>query len=677
MDKVQRIKELIRMLYEASYAYYQNDNPIISDKQYDDLFDELTTLENETGIIMGNSPTQKVQGFLLDGLSKVKHSRPMLSAGKTKDINEVKKFMGDRTCVLSWKEDGLTIVLRYKAGLLDKAITRGSEGIIGEDVTHTMKMCKNVPIKLPFEIDLEVRGECVISWDEFKRINEDLEQPYKHPRNLAAGTVRQLDSDVARSRNIAFKAFELVQDNIYEKLHLNPKLSDLLMDIDESFAYLESCGFDVVEHENVSADTVEFVVNKFNPEEYQYPVDGLIIRINDYLYGKSLGETSHHTQDMIALKWEDELYSTILREVEWSTSRTGLVNPVAVFEPVDLDGAITTRATLHNISYIEELQLGIGDEIQVYRANMVIPKVHENLTRTNTVEIPKVCPCCGMSTEIKNNNGSKALYCTNPDCDAKILNKLIHFCSKQCLDIEGLSEATLEKFYNLGWIKDYVDIFHLKEHYKEMVHLDGFGKKSADKLMVAIEKARHCTFDKFLCALGIPLIGRTASKQIAKLITGIYWDRSDRFGGWNPTGSIGLFYRFSSEVQAAFDWTSIKDFGEAMSDSLQKYMNDHMEMIELLAKEFDFDIEEPRTNNVTEITDMVFVITGSLNHFANRDELKEKLESIGAKVSGSVSAKTSFLINNDVASMSGKNKKAKEIGVPIISEEELMKMIGE
>lgn len=677
MNKIQRIKELIHKLHEASYAYYQNDNAIMSDKQYDDLFDELTSLENETGIIMGDSPTQKVQGFLLDGLSKVKHSRPMLSASKTKDINEVKKFMGDKTCVLSWKEDGLTIVLRYKDGVLDKAITRGSEGIIGEDVTHTMKMCKNIPIKLPFEIDLEVRGECVISWDEFNRINEGLEQPYKHPRNLAAGTVRQLDSDIARNRNIAFKAFELVQDSIYEKLHLNPKLSDLLMDIDESFTYLESCGFDVVEHETVSAETVEYVINKFNPEEYQYPVDGLIIRINDYLYGKSLGKTSHHTQDMIALKWEDELYSTILREVEWNTSRTGLVNPVAVFNPVNLDGAITTRATLHNISYIEALQLGIGDEIQVYRANMVIPKVHENLTRSNTLEIPGKCPCCGMPTEIKDNNGSKALCCTNPDCDAKILNKLIHFCSKKCLDIEGLSEVTLEKFYNLGWIKDYVDIFHLKDHYNEMVHLDGFGKRSADKLMASIEKARHCTFDKFLCSLGIPLIGRTASKQIAKLITGIYWDRADQYGGWNPTGSMGMFCCMKDEVQSAFDWTSLNDFGEAMADSLQKYMNDHMEMIELLAKEFDLDIEEPRTNNVTEITDMVFVITGSLNHFTNRYELKEKLESMGAKVSGSVSAKTSFLINNDVASMSGKNKKAKELGVSIISEEDLIKMIGD
>lgn len=669
MDKIQRIKELIHKLHEASYAYYQKDNPIMSDKQYDDLFDELTTLENETGIIMGDSPTQKVQGFLLDGLSKVKHSRPMLSAGKTKDINEVKKFMGDRTCVLSWKEDGLTIVLRYKAGLLDKAITRGSEGIIGEDVTHTMKMCKNVPIKLPFEIDLEVRGECVISWDEFKRINEDLEQPYKHPRNLAAGTVRQLDSDVARSRNIVFKAFELVQDNIYEKLHLNPKLSDLLMDIDESFIYLESCGFDVVEHETVSADTVEFVINKFNPEEYQYPVDGLIIRINDYLYGKSLGETSHHTQDMIALKWEDELYSTILREVEWSTSRTGLVNPVAVFEPVDLDGAITTRATLHNISYIEELQLGIGDEIQVYRANMVIPKVHENLTRSNTVEIPKVCPCCGMSTEIRDNNGSKALYCNNPDCDAKLLSKLIHFCSKRCLDIEGLSEATLEKFYNLGWIKDYVDIFHLKERYEEMVHLDGFGKKSADKLMVSIEKARHCTFDKFLCALGIPLIGRTASKQICKF----------EMKHIKNTTCTSIYELFMSDIESGLQWYKlIDDFGEKMSKSLNEFCIKHITMLDILSKEFEFQVDNTSSKQSSvDLSDMAFVITGSLNHFANRDELKEKLESMGAKVSGSVSAKTSFLINNDVASMSGKNKKAKELGVPVISEEELIKMIGD
>ena len=671
MEKIKRIKELTQKLHEASYAYYQNDNPIMSDKQYDDLYDELALLEKDIGIIMSDSPTQKVQGFLLDSLSKVKHTRPMLSAGKTKDINEVKRFMGNHKCVLSWKEDGLTIVLRYKNGAFDRAITRGAEGIIGEDVTHTMRMCKNIPLKIPFDGELEVRGECVIAWDEFQRINENLVPPYKHPRNLAAGTVRQLDSEVARNRNIMFKAFELVQDEMYEQSKSSPSIIDRLMNIDESFAFLSLIGFDVVEHKLVTAGVLEEIMDEFKPDEYSYPVDGLIIRYDDYLYGKSLGETSHHTQDMIALKWEDELYETTLRDVEWNTSRTGLVNPVAVFDPVDLDGALTTRATLHNVSYIEDLQLGIRDIIQVYRANMVIPKVHDNLTRSNTVKIPDKCPCCGMPTEIKNNNGSKTLYCTNTNCDAKILSKLIHFCSKKCLDIEGLSEATLEKFYNLGWICDYVDIFHLSDHYDRIVKLDGFGKKSADKLMAAIEKARHCTFDKFLCALGIPLIGRTASKQICKYVVPQYINSNYKYSS--------IYDLFMIDIHCVPWEQELEDFGEKMSQSLSTYCAKHRAMIDNLVKEFEFqvDVNNNAKKSSADFFGKIFVITGSLNHFSNRDALKEKLESLGAKVSGSVSAKTSYLVNNDVTSTSGKNKKAKDLGVSIISEEELLNMIGD
>lgn len=658
MNKVQRIKELVKELQDASYAYYAKDNPVMSDKKYDDLYDELTQLESETGIILAGSPTQKVQGYVIDSLKKVKHSKPMLSANKTKDISEIKKFIGNKRCVASWKLDGLTIVLRYVNGIFTQAITRG-QGDIGEDVTHTMKMCKNIPVKLPYCVDLEVRGECVISWKEFERINSTLSEPYKHPRNLAAGSVRQLDSNVLKNRELTFKAFELVQDELYNNCRKNPSLYEQLKDIYDSFAYLKGCGFDVVEHRYVTKDNVEETIEHYKPENYEFPVDGIIFSYDDYVYGKELGETSHHSLNMIALKWADELYETTLTDIEWNTSKSGLVNPVAIFEPVDLDGAVTTRATLHNISYIEDLELGIGDTIQIYRSNMVIPKVHENLTRSNTWELPDKCPCCGGDVEIHNENGSKTLHCTNPDCKAKLLAKLIHFCSKNATNIDGMSEATLQLLIDRRWIKDFKDLYHLNEHQIRLwkYHTVGFGEKSVQKLLDAIEKSRSITLDRFIYSLSIPLIGRSASKDIAKVCE---YD-VDKF-------------KVIVDLKSCESFMSIDGFGEEMKKSLNGWWDKNKYDFCSLAREFTFEKDDNSFTNA-DLSGRTFVITGALTHYKNRDELVSVIEQLGGKVSGSVSSKTSYLINNDKESPSSKNKKAKSLNIPIISEEEFIKMI--
>lgn len=656
MQEIKRIKELVSILNKASYAYYAKDNPIMSDKQYDDLYDELSGLESSTGVILVGSPTQKVQGTCIESLKKVKHSKPMLSANKTKNINEIKKFIGNHPCVMSWKEDGLTIVLRYVNGIFTQAITRGS-GDMGEDVTHTMKMCKNIPFKLPYCVDIEVRGECVISWKEFERINDHLDTPYKHPRNLASGSVRQLDSNVLKDRELTFKAFELVQDDLYTKSRNNLSLQEQLMNVSESFDYLRDMGFDVVEHEYVTKDNVEELIKKYIPENYDYPVDGLVFEYDDYLYGKSLRETAHHPLNMMALKWQDDLYETTLTGIEWNTSKSGLVNPVAIFEPVDLDGAITTRATLHNISYIEDLELGIGDTIRIYRSNMVIPKVHDNLTRSNTWKLPDKCPCCGGDVEIHNENGSKTLHCINPDCKAKLLGKLTHFVSKHATNIDGLSEQTLQKLIDLGWINSFKDIYYLSEHKVAMYRLDGFGKKSVDKLLSNIEKSRNINFGNFFYALSIPLIGRSASKDIAKVCN---YD-IDQF-------------RMIIELEAEYAFTNIDGFGEEMNKSLQRWWNEYKYEFCELAKEFIFE-KSNEVKSKTDLSNKTFVITGSLVHYKNRDELVGVIESLGGKVSGSVSSKTNYLINNDTQSSSSKNQKAKKLNIPIISEEDFITMI--
>ncbi len=657
MNKLDEMKSLIAKLNEASYYYYQKDAPIVSDKRYDDWYDQLQKLEKETGIILAGSPTKSVQGFLLKELQKEKHMRPMLSANKSKDVNEIKKFLSNKKGIMSWKMDGLTIVLTYKNGELIKAVTRGT-GEIGENVTHTMRMCENIPLTIPYPINMVVRGECVISWNEFTRINDRLVEKYKHPRNLAAGTVRQLDSNVVKDRKIMFKAFELVQDDNYD----HPEIAERIYDIGESFNFLTECGFDVVEHTAVTRDNVEEMIEKFNPEEYEYPVDGLIFTYDDYVYGKQLGTTSKFPLNMMALKWEDELYETVLRDIEWNTTRTGVINPVAIFDEIDLDGALTTRATLHNVSIIESLELGIGDTIQVYRSNKVIPKVHDNLTRSNTYVIPDKCPCCGSHAIVKKENDSKILYCTNPDCSAKFTSKLENFVSRNGMNIVGLSGQTIEQIVNKGYVNTFTDIYHLSKYKRELSALPKMGAKSVAKLLNAIEDSRKTDLTHLLTALSIPLIGKSTAKDIAKYCH----NDIDEF----------VFIMNNTSLELA----AIDGVGVAATKSLDDWWNENTDEFNILLDELTVektDTAPVATTNGINLSGKTFVITGSLNHFANRDALKDKLESLGAKVSGSVSKNTFALICNDKDSNTGKSKKAKDIGVNVWSEEDLLKFIGE
>lgn len=644
LNKIGRINELVSVLQKASFAYYGLDNPLMTDKEYDNLYDELSTLEKETNCVLAGSPTIKVQGYILDGFTKVKHTKPMLSANKTKDIQEIKKFVEKKRFYGSYKLDGLTVVVRYKHGKFIQGITRGT-GVEGEDVTEQCKFIKNLPMSIPYKKDLELRGECVISWDEFNRINKDLDTPYAHPRNLAAGTLRNLDLNIVKERNLSFVVFECVTD-----MNKDGK-SKTLIDI-------HNMGFEIVPITKLNS-TVNQVHDALQPEFYQYPTDGIIFEIDSRNLSESLGSTSHHECCRMALKWEDELYETTLKGIEWNTSKTGLINPVAVFDPVDLDGAVTTRATLHNISYIEDLQLGAGDTIQVYRANMVIPKVHDNLTRSNTWKLPDKCPCCGGNVGIHNENGSKTLYCMNHDCKAKLLGKLVHFVSKNAINIDGLSEQTLQKFIELGWINSFQDIYRLMNHNKDMSSLDGFGKRSISKLIAAIEKSRKTTLDRFLYALSIPLIGRSASKDIAKYCN----------------NNVDTFINIMIENKISFvDY--IDGFGSAMHKSLYNWWNEYCLSFVELSKEFYFEtINKDNSNNI-DLSGKIFVITGSLNHYKNRDELTSIIEQFGGNVSGTVSKKTSYLINNNTESQSGKNKKAIDLKIPIISEKDFINMIS-
>lgn len=644
MNKVDRIRELVEDLNKASNAYYKYDNPIITDKQYDDLYDELTILENETGYILTGSPTQSVQGEVVDFLEKVEHRYPMLSSNKTKDLDVVRKFVEKEDAIQSWKLDGLTVVTEYRMGLLYRAVTRGN-GTIGEDVTHTFKHCVNLPVKLRKPVDITFRGECVIPWDTFERINSELEETYSHPRNLAAGTLRQLDSNIAIERKLEYYVFDVVEG------------SDCGTLVGE-YVYASDLGMPVVDC--CMVNDLDECFDTFNPEDFRLPVDGLIYRYDDTAYGKSLGATSHHPLDMLALKWQDQLYETTLTDIEWNTSKTGLINPVAIFNPVDLDGAITTRATLHNVSYIEDLELGIGDSIMVYRANMVIPKVHENLTKSNTWKLPDRCPCCDGDVKIYNENGSKTLHCCNDNCQAKLLSRLTHYVSKNALNIEGFSEATIEKFMELGWLTNLSDIYTLHEHKNEMMVLNGFGKRSTEKLLAAIEKSKTTTLERYLYGLSVPLIGKTASKTISKYFKGDYT-------------------KFIETLEDRFDFSLLEDFGSTMNKSIHDWYEENSDTedayIPIL---LDFDIPKVKsvTDNTTNLRGRIFVVTGSLEHYSNRNELVAEIEGLGGKVSGSVSTKTSYLINNDNLSGSSKNKKAKELNVPIITEEEFLRLIG-
>lgn len=655
LDKLDTMKLLISKLNEASYYYYQKDAPIISDKRYDEWYDQLVQLEKETGIILAGSPTQTVQGFLLKDLKKVKHMRPMLSANKSKDVNDIKKFLSNKKGIVSWKMDGLTIVLTYKAGKFVQAVTRGT-GEIGEDVTHTMRMCENIPLTIPYPIDMTVRGECVISWNEFTRINDKLTDKYKHPRNLAAGTVRQLDSNIVKDRKIMFKAFELVQDDNYN----HPEVAEKIYDIGESFDFLAECGFDVVEHDVVTKDNVDAMIEKFDPDQYAYPVDGLIFTYDDYVYGKQLGTTSKFPLNMMALKWEDEVYETTLRDIEWNTTRSGAINPVAIFDEIDLDGALTTRATLHNVSIIKSLELGIGDTIQVYRSNKVIPKVHDNLTRSNTYIIPDKCPCCCSKAEVKQENDSQFLFCSNPECPAKFTSKLSNFVSRNGMNIVGLSAQTIEQLVDRNYVKNFIDVYHLSDYKRDLSALPKMGAKSVSKLLNAIEDSRKTDLTHLLTALSIPFIGKSTAKEISKYCHG----SADEF----------MFIMNNTSLELA----AIDGVGVTSTKALDDWWNKNSDMFYQLLDELNIEAPQETVLNSDgiDLTGKTFVITGSLNHFPNRDALKDKLESLGAKVSGSVSKNTFALICNDKDSNTGKSKKAKDIGVNVWNEDDLLEYIG-
>lgn len=641
MKEIDRIKELVELLSTASDAYYVDDKPIMSDKQYDKLYDELEALEKETGYILNSSVTQKVQGKILDGFTKITHSKPMLSAAKTKDINEIKKFIGNNDFYCSYKLDGLTLVAIYENGKLQKAITRGT-GMVGEDVTEQAKMIGNLPMSIPYNDYLELRGECVVSWENFNKINTNLEEPYSHPRNLAAGSLRNLDTNITKQRNLSYVVFECVSEN----KSFDCKINDL--------SFLDYFGFETVK---TYYGAIEDCIKEMQPESYKYPVDGLIFELNDKVYSKSLPATNHHEGCRIAFKWADSTYETVLRDVVWDVGRSGVISPVAVFDEIDLDGALTTRATLHNLSIIEGLELGIGDTITVYRSNMVIPKIDDNLTRSNTLIIPDVCPCCGHKAEIKYTDSSKFLMCTNPNCSSKLLAKLAHFVSRSCVNIDGLSEATLKFLVDKGWVQDFKDVYHLVEYKGTWEKCEGFGKKSVEKTLEAIEKSRKVKLESFICALSIDGIGSSASKTI-----------SNHFNG--------DFEAFYKALTTQFDWSSLTDFGEITARNIVDYGVKHKDEIRELANEFNFILPEKIEIRENPFISTAICVTGKLEHFT-RDSINTKILELGAKVASGVSAKTDYLITNTPDSGSSKNVNAKKFGTKIITEKEFLEMIGE
>lgn len=657
MDKIEKIKELTKELLQYCHSYYDLDSPKISDAEYDKKYDELLKLENEANFWLANSPTRKVQGHVLDCFQKVQHSKPMLSAAKTKDINEIKKFIGNNDFYCSYKLDGLTLVCIWDKGHFKQAITRGT-GLVGEDVTEQAKMITNLPMTIPYDGYLELRGECVVSWENFRKINESLAEPYSHPRNLAAGSLRNLDPNITKQRNLSYVVFECVSDLYWEEYIRNEELThsnDTLMDRKQDvFEELETYGFDVVDRYYGKVDDA---IAEMTPETYGFPVDGLIFEFDNIKYSKSLPSTNHHEGCRIALKWKDSTYETVLRDVIWDVGRSGIISPVAVFDEVDLDGALTTKATLHNLSVIENLELGIGDTITVYRSNMVIPKIDDNLTRSNSLSIPDTCPCCSSKTEIKYTDNSKFLMCINPNCPAKSLAKFTHFVSRNCANIDGLSERTLEALISQGFLHTFKDIYHLKEHKNELIKIEGLGEKSVSSLLKSIEKSRDIKLENFITALGIPNIGQSAAKTISNAFHGDHYD-------------------FIQALTYSYDFTQLEDFGEVMNKSLYDWWNSQDPMVELLPMEFNFILPTKVEVKENPFMGKSICCTGKLNHFT-RDSINEKIVEIGAKVASGVTAKTDFLLTNTPDSGSSKNINAKKFGTKIITEDEFLQMIRE
>ena len=644
-----RMQELVELLNRAAKAYYQDADEIMSNYEYDALYDELQALEAQTGVTLSSSPTVNVGYEVLSELPKERHPSPMLSLDKTKDVAGLQAFAGDQKVVMSWKMDGLTIVLTYRDGGLVKAVTRGN-GEVGEVITANARTFKNLPLQIPYKGELVLRGEAVIGYKDFEKINEEIAEvdaKYKNPRNLCSGSVRQVNSEITAKRNVKFYGFALVQAEGVD-FH-NSRAAQL--------DWLASQGFEVVEHIVVSQEEIPNEVIKFSEKivSNDFPSDGLVLIYDDVAYGQSLGRTSKFPRDSFAFKWADETCKTVLREIEWSPSRTGLINPVAIFDPVELEGTTVSRASVHNISIMEELELGIGDQIEVYKANMIIPQIAENLTRSGVKDIPKVCPVCGGATEIRSISNAKALYCTNPECQAKQLKSYALFVSRDALNIDGLSEATLEKFIARGFIHDFADLFHLEQHREEICEMDGFGEKSYNNLIASVEKARETTLPRLIYGLGIANIGLANAKLICKKI------------GHNPERVIDL---------TAEDLAAIDGIGDVIAGNYVAYFADaeHRELFEKLLKEVKLPEEQEDVGEQT-FAGMNFVITGSVEHFANRNEVKALIESKGGKVTGSVTSKTNYLINNNVESTSSKNKKAKDLGIPIITEEDFLRML--
>lgn len=639
-----RMQELIKLLNQASEAYYARDEEIMSNYEYDALYDELERLEEETGTVLSDSPTTKVGYEAVDDLPKETHEKPMLSLGKTKDREELKAWLRDKEGILSWKLDGLTIVLTYRNGGLVKGVTRGN-GEVGEVVTNNVKVFKNVPLKIPFQGELIIRGEAVITYSGFETINQkitDADARYKNPRNLCSGSVRQLNNEITAQRNVRLYAFSLVK----------AEGAEFHNSFEQQFLFLKEQGFSVVEYKKVNAETVLDAVAWFEGKigQNDVPSDGLVLSLEDIAYGESLGRTAKFPRNAIAFKWADEIRETVLLKIEWSPSRTGLINPVAVFEPVELEGTTVSRASVHNVSIMKELELGIGDRVTVYKANMIIPQIAENLTRSGKMPIPETCPVCGGRTEVKQMNDTESLYCVNPDCEAKKIKSFSHFVSRDAMNIDGLSEATLEKIIGLGLIHEYADIYKLSQYTDVIAQMEGYGEKSCRNLMESIDRTRETTIPRLLNALGIPGIGLANAKMIAK-----EWDYD-----------MDTIRQVSEEELSGVD-----GIGEVLAHSFCEYMRDPVKKDGLNRLLAELHLSKPEGNEEEQaLAGKAFVITGDLEHYANRNELKEIIEARGGKVTGSVTGKTTCLINNDITSSSGKNKKAKELGIPVISEEE-------
>ena len=650
MEKQQRIKELVLKLNEASRAYYQEDREIMSNREYDALYDELAALEKETGIVLAGSPTQHVGYEVLSELEKVPHESPMLSLDKTKSPEALRDWLGDRKGMLSWKMDGLTVVLTYRGGSLSQAVTRGN-GIIGEVITNNARVFKNLPAKIPFDGELVLRGEAVIRYSDFRKINESIENVdarYKNPRNLCSGSVRQLNNEVTARRNVFFFAFTLV----------SAQGKELSNSVEENMLWLSELGFEIVPYKMVDGDTILDAIAEFAGKvtENDFPSDGLVLIYDDIAYGNSLGTTAKFPRNSIAFKWADEEAETVLESIEWSPSRTGLINPIAIFDPVELEGTTVSRASLHNLSIMDSLKLGVGDHIKVYKANMIIPQVSENLTGSGSYEVPEHCPACGGRTEIRMENDVKSLYCPNPFCSAKKVKLFSHYVSRDAMNIDGLSEATLTKMIDKGFLSELYDLYELKQYQSAIVEMEGFGEKSCANLLHSIETSRNTTLPRFVYGLGILNIGAANAKLLCK-----------HFG-----------YDLTALMEASVeDMVEIEGIGEVIAASVRDYFdNEHnQKTVGRLLQYLTFEEMPKESGDSQPLADKIFVITGSVTHFKNRKELKERIEDLGGKVTGSVSKNTSYLINNDNLSNSTKNKKAKELEIPILTEEEFLEMI--